>query len=242
MYNIKTTQKYKNEISLENLPFYSEEIENSEKKNKKFSNIKFLSELPFFSKESKELTNKQLSNVLPFPPKKSKRSKRLTKYQVLENVLPFYDTVGIFKREHAHKDYAETYDVEITDRISLDDSLFLSKRSMNDSFRDLLREERGFRYNLYIVVTLKRWNNAINRFDVETVKIKAKAIKVTNQRSNLDSAYEELKHRLDMWTGLGSGWIIDKIEDINIDVANYNPLAGSSYIPLPPELNHPMKG
>ena len=45
-----------------------------------------------------------------------------------------------------------------------------------------------------------------------------------------------------MWTGLGSGWIIDKIEDINIDIANYNPLAGSSYIPLPPELNHPMKG
>ena len=45
-----------------------------------------------------------------------------------------------------------------------------------------------------------------------------------------------------MWTGLGSGWIIDKIEDINIDIANYNPLAGSSHIPLPPELNHPMKG
>ena len=64
---------------------------------------------------------------------------------------------------------------------------------------------------------------------------------VTNQRFNLNSSYEELKHRLYIWTGLGSGWIIDKIEDINIDIANYDPLAGSSYIPLPPELNNPQK-
>ena len=51
-----------------------------------------------------------------------------------------------------------------------------------------------------------------------------------------------MKHKLDIWTGLGSGWIIDKIEDINIDIANYDPLAGSSYITLPPELNNSMKG
>ena len=57
-----------------------------------------MSELPFFSKEPKELTNKQLSDVLPFPPKRKRRLKRLTKHQVLSNILPFYDTVGIFKR------------------------------------------------------------------------------------------------------------------------------------------------
>ena len=32
-----------------------------------------------------------------------------------------------------------------------------------------------------------------------------------NQRFNLNSAYEELKHRSDIWTGEGSGWIIDNI-------------------------------
>ena len=40
--------KYKKMNLLKNLPFYSGEIENSEKKNKKNSNIKFLSELLFF--------------------------------------------------------------------------------------------------------------------------------------------------------------------------------------------------
>ena len=243
MLNIrKMRQNYKNKDLLKNQPFYSSEIESSKKKDKEISNIKFLSELPSFSKEPKELTNIELSKELPFPSKKPKRPKRLTKHQILQNVLPLYDSVGISRREHAHKYHAETYDVEITDRISLDDSLFLAKRSINDLFKDLLREKRGFKYNLYIVVTLKRWNYAINRFDIETAKIKTKAITVTNQRFNLNSAYEELKHRLDIWTCHVSGWIIDKMEDINIDIANYDPLAGSSYLQLSQELNHPMKG
>ena len=75
-----------------------EKLKTQKKKNKKNSNIKFLSELLFFSKKPKELTNKQWSDVLPFPPKRKRRPKRLTKHQVLSNILPFYDTVGIFKR------------------------------------------------------------------------------------------------------------------------------------------------
>ena len=106
----------------------------------------------------------------------------------------------------------------------------------------LLRKKRGFKHNLVATVTLKRWNNAINSYDIETIHIKTKAITVINQRFNLNSAYEELKHRLDIWTSEGSGWIIDKIKDINIDIANYDPLAGSSYITLSPELNNPKKG
>ena len=47
---------------------------------------------------------------------------------------------------------------------------------------------------------------------------------------------------MDIWTGQDSEWIVDKIEDKHIYIANYDPLVGSSYIPLPPELNHPMKG
>ena len=40
----------------------------------------------------------------------------------------------------------------------------------------------------------------------------------------------------------GSGWIIDKIEGLYINVANYEPLLGGSYNPLPKALNNSMKG
>ena len=65
---------------------------------------------------------------------------------------------------------------------------------------------------------------------------------VTNQRFNLNVAYEKLKILLDIWDGPGSGWVVDKIEDIYINVSNYDLLVGRSFIPLPPELNNSMKG
>ena len=68
----------------------------SKKRAKKFSNIRLLYELPFFQKEPKKLTNKELSEVLPFPPKKPKMLKT---HQILKNILPFYDTVGVSRRE-----------------------------------------------------------------------------------------------------------------------------------------------
>ena len=144
---------YKNTDLLKNQPFYSEEIKRNKKKNKEFINIKFLSELQIFPKKSKKLTIKQLSNVLPFLPKRKKRSKRLTKYQILSNVVPFFDNVLTSRRERALRGYAENYNVKIMDTKSLDDSLFLAKRSINDFLRYLLEEKRRLKYNLLGAIT-----------------------------------------------------------------------------------------
>ena len=55
-----------------------------------------------------------------------------------------------------HNDMLLKHNVEITDTISIDDSLFLAKRGIHDLFRDLLKEKRGFKYNLDTKFTLKR--------------------------------------------------------------------------------------
>ena len=90
-------------------------------------------------------------------------------------------------------------------------------------------------------ITLKLWNNTANTYDIKTVYFDPGPITVLNQKFNLNKAYEILKHRLDICGERGSGWIVDKIKDIEINIANYEPLAGSSCIPLPPKLNNPKK-
>ena len=42
--------------------------------------------------------------------------------------------------------------------------------------------------------------------------------------------------------GKDSGWIIDSVTDHTISISKYNSLAGSSYIRLPKDLDHPRKG
>ena len=88
-------QNYKIKNMLENLPFYK--INKIKKNIQKFTDAKILSELSFFPKTPKELTNFQLSKELPLFPKRSKRPKKLTKHQILKNILLFYDSVGISK-------------------------------------------------------------------------------------------------------------------------------------------------
>ena len=127
------------------------------------------------------------------------------------------------------------------DRKSLSDSLFLAKSSIVDLFKGLWQEKRGFKYILVTTITLKIWNNATNTYDIEKAYFRSESLTVTNQRFNLNKAYEELKHRLDIWGERGSRWIVDKTEAIHIEVSNYEALAGSSYIPLPLKLNSPMK-
>ena len=55
----------------------------------------------FLIKKPKELTIKQLSDILPFSPKKPKRSKRLTKHKIIQNILPFL-IVSEFQEEKEH--------------------------------------------------------------------------------------------------------------------------------------------
>ena len=160
---------------------------------------------------------------------------------MLKNI-PFYDSVGISRKQHAFRNYAETYEVEVVDRISLSDSLFLAKSSIIDLFWDLLKEKRGFKYTLSVKVTLKRWNNEIITYDIDTIFCNSDTVTVTNQRFDLNTSYETLKNRLSIYSSEGPGWITDKIENIWINISNYDPLACSSYIPLPSKLNNPKKG
>ena len=59
-------QNYKIRNALKNLPFYTREIKKSKKKNKSFTNNRFLYELPIFPEKDKNFTNYQVSIKFPF--------------------------------------------------------------------------------------------------------------------------------------------------------------------------------
>ena len=72
-------------------------------------------------------------------------------------------------------------------------------------------------------------------WEFQNIYIRSDAITVLNQNFKLNDAFEKLMLLLDIWEGEGSEWIIDQIQDIHINVNNYDALAESSYIPLSAE-------
>ena len=84
------------------------------------------------------------------------------------------------------------------------------------------KKKKGFKYILSKKFSLKKWNNATNTYDIDTIYRNSDPITVTNQRFDLNRTYEILKHRVEFYFKEGSGWIIDKVEDIWINIANYD--------------------
>ena len=48
--------------------------------------------------------------------------------------------------------------------------------------------------------------------------------------------------RLENWINEGSGWVIERVNDQYLNISQYAPLVGSSFIELPGELRNPKKG
>ena len=119
--------------------------------------------MPFFKKsikaKIKQLTTKKLLQQQSFykqpikipPIKKIKELWIITRFTIL---WWYY----YFKKKRAFKRYADTYEVEIINNRSLSDSLTVSKNSIKNLFDELLRERRGFKYELMIMsVILERF-------------------------------------------------------------------------------------
>ena len=54
----------------------------------------------------------------------------------------------------------------------------------------------------------------------------------------LNQFVDEVRGEIEAWSQRGSDWVVDEILEAIINVARYQPLRGSSYIPLPKELRN----
>ena len=65
---------------------------------------------------------------------------------------------------------------------------------------------------------------------------------INSDEFSLDQSFQEILYRIGYWINQGSGWIVKSLEGFYLNVSSYSPLIGSTYINLPSELRHPMKG
>ena len=63
-----------------------------------------------------------------------------------------------------------------------------------------------------------------------------------SNKFKLNQAFQEIIDRLDNWVSHGSGWIVEEIYSQYLNISSYLPLSGSTYIKLPNEIQHPMRG
>ena len=121
---------------------------------------------------------------------------------------------------------------------------FIKTRALVEShLENLLKDMKGFKFIETLKVTFVKDLNisesGMPLFIYKTAFFNSKAKTITKS----DDIEPELNmSRIDKWISEGSGWVIDRIDSHHINVTNYTPLHGSSFIELPTELRNPKKG
>ena len=184
----------------------------------------------------------KIFKILPFynsyiePPK----VKRLNNAELLRE-LPFYDELSIVKNKTAFSGYARTYKIEIVDKRDVVVQLKSSKISIVELFKDLLIELRGFKYQITLCVLLSKVKDS-DLIEYSPVYFNSLTKTIIGDKLLLDQCFNEMIYRLENWISHGSVWIVEEIISQFLNLSSYLPLSGSSYIKLPDELNHAMKG
>ena len=113
-------------------------------------------------KEPYVLNNENLLEILPFYNvltdfMEQPKIKKLTNVELL-NELPFYESLNVKEIVEAFKRYAKSFNIEIIDKKDPATQLYSSKSCIEDLFKVLLCEMKGFKYQITMHVTLKKIN------------------------------------------------------------------------------------
>ena len=124
-------------------------------------------------------------------------------------------------------------------KLQLKDTEFVIKSKLIE----LSTQLKGFKFvTTFVLVFKKIGSKDITKYDNFYSSSEAEVI---INESDIDdvfkSIYTTIITNIQKVLGKASGWIIDSVTDHNTSISKYNPLAGSSFINLRKELDHPRK-
>ena len=106
-----------------------------------------------------------------------------------------------------------------------------------------MTQVRGFKFVATLVLVFKKIESQ-DKTKYNTFYSNSKAEIDINENGIDDvfeSIYTTIVSNIQKFLGKGSSGITDSVNDHNISISKYNTLAGSSYINLPKELDHPKE-
>ena len=145
--------------------------------------------------------------------------------------------------EKALKGYTQSFDVELRDKKDPLLQLQKSRRAVEYLFNNLLVQTKGFKFVETLQVKFVKHSNdkkiLKNGYFNSTTDL---IINETDIKLAIQASQQQILNKIAQWISEGSGWTIQSIENHYINIVNYSPLKGSSYIKLPQELRNSAKG
>ena len=160
--------------------------------------------------------------------------------------------VNIVKRRKALRNKVKSFEIDIIERIDPSKQLYYTTSDMAKELEDILNRDGGMKAQVTLHVTFKKKKieyrddgQAEEVFEYKDAYFNSNAFTILNEYQiigALDKAAEEINNKIAVWLSEGSGWTIVEIRSHYVNIVEYLPLRGNSYIPSPKELRNSMLG
>ena len=187
------------------------------------------------------------------PMKVDKKVKKLideiSPYYSKENIQKFKKELKFIKRAKitkimkSFKGNLASYRFSIMNDSDPSIQLLATRKELKEKLLSLLNEKKGLKFGLTQKLRMKKETEDGVIYREPYFNSKSKTITHPDMINELImEAEEEILNKIADWISEGSNWVIELILDHYLNIIAYTPLRGSSYIPLPKELQNSMLG
>ena len=199
-------------------------------------------------RKAKERKRKALEEELdPIPRHKSLRS-AIPKEQYLDDILDFSfdkkeaktDELVFKQTPWALGNFLRGWQIDVPKghpqgadpRAFLEDAELLIQKKLEEELKAL---KGGLKFQLALKVDLEKANpDGSEEYTDPVLRHKQEAVLQKSEiKAALHQAFPRVQETLEKWTQRGSGWAVDQVHTLWLDIARYQPLRDGSYIPLP---------
>ena len=145
--------------------------------------------------------------------------------------------------ERSPKQYFKKFEIKIEYRYDPKNQLHLTIKDSSDILKSELAKLKGIKITIVLKITFAKTSQENTTYKSAYFQSKASIItNISEINDTLKHDFDEIINKIGNWISEGSGWRIESVDAHYLNRYKYSPLAASSYIKLPKELQHPMKG
>ena len=118
-----------------------------------------------------------------------------------------------------------------------------TRKAIEYDIKRKLKSMKGLKFIETLSVTFKKFVN--NETVYKTAYFNSKPQTIINDLGipeSLQLSKEQILNIIAQWISEGSGWTIESVDNHHLNIVQYKPMNGSSYIKLPQELRNSAKG
>ena len=236
--NMETIQKMSEKSNIINMEKSSlEKMSKSELIDLLLEQISNKRPIPAPRKSVKLMAQKYEENVSSSPTYFIKPIPKPRTQKSLDAYIPSKLTQSISQMQQALEGYTKSFNIELRDNKDPLVQLQKSRKAIEYLFNNQLKIFKGFKYVETLQVKFIKFSNGQKTEKNGFFNSKADLIlNNTDIQASLQISKQHILNIISQWVSEGSGWTVESIESHHLNIANYSPLKGSSYIELPPEI------